>query len=79
MKIFVALVDFVLLVWVIYLAITEFDPEDLAYSIPPILLAILIVLNIILIIHKSDKSWLDLYFKRKALEEKKKIDELSSK
>jgi hypothetical protein len=43
------------------------------------LVALTPLVNLIYIFLRSGESWLGLYFKRKAMEEKKKIDELSSK
>jgi hypothetical protein len=76
MRIILIFLDLGLLGWIIYALIDEFNLIGL-------LVAILIALNIIYILrrkHPSGKypsNWLSLYFKRKALEEKKKIEELS--
>jgi hypothetical protein len=43
------------------------------------LFALTPLVNLIYIFFGSGESWLTLYFKRKAMEEKKKIDELSRK
>jgi len=79
MKILVLIIDLGLLMLFIYNAIFK---SYSFYRVPaeihfPII--ILIILNILCIKFDFKNSWLALYFKRKALEEKKKIDELSSK
>ena len=83
MKTVVIILDLILCFVLVYGTIVEFDTEYLVGPIVFILVIILLVLNIILIKSKSkpkpNKCWFRLYLKRKALEEKKKIEELSSK
>lgn len=79
MKTIVIIIDLIICVLVVYGAIVNFSNEYLLDSISLFLIPILIVLNIICIRSKSGIGWLDLYLKRKTLEEKKKIDELLSK
>jgi len=79
MKILVLIIDLGLLIMFIYNA---FFKSYAFYRVPSIVhfpIIILFILNIICIKFDFKNNWLSLYFKRKALEEKKKIDELSSK
>ena len=77
MKTIVIILDLIVCCFLIFTAIFEYGADYLLEMITLFLLTILTILNIYLIYFKSDKSWLGLYFKRKALEEKKKIDKLN--
>jgi len=79
MKAFVIIIDIILCLTIAYFAIFEFKTDYTISSIIGIPIIIIIILNILGINNKFKKSWLCLYVERKALEEKKKIDELSSK
>jgi len=76
MRIVVTTLDIILIGLLIYgIAIGDYDSLLLM-----ILLILFIATNIYFINkHSQSKSWLNFYFKRKILEEKKKIDNLSSK
>ena len=79
MKILVLIIDFGILIMFLYNTIFK---SYVYYKIPTIIqfpIIILFILNIICIKYDFKNSLVSLYFKRKALEEKKKIDELSSK
>ena len=79
MKTVVIIIDLILCCISAYFAVVEFDAELPAPTIVFILIILLLILNVICIKFTSEKGWFSLYLKRKALEEKKKIDELSSK
>lgn len=76
-RIIVLLVDLVVLCFVIIRTILN---GPYAYSSIFFIVCALLILNIIyIILSKTEKeSWLNLYFQRKTLEEKKKIKELQS-
>ena len=78
-RLFLLLVDLVVLGFIIIMTIKETPKsgEDIA-AVSAIY--VLVILNITYIFFsKTDKeSWLTLYFKRKALEEKKKIQALQN-
>lgn len=81
-RIIILIIDSSLFIFFTIYIITQFDINALPLQI---LVLTLLFLNIYLIKTKSfpkskpKKSWFKLYLKRKALEEQKKIDELSSK
>lgn len=78
MKIIITIADLVLCSILIYGLITEFyTGMNLLVVIAVLSLLIILILNIFLINFKSNKGWLALYLKRKALEEKNKIDKLT--
>ena len=79
MKILVLLIDFGILIMFTYNAIFKsYAYYRVPASIHYVIIAIIII-NIISIAINFKNNWLSLYFKRRALEEKKKIDKLSSK
>jgi len=75
MKIIITIADIILCGLIVYIIIST--ENSLIGIIALFTIIILLLLNIYLIYFKSDKSWLNLYFKRKALEEKNKIDKLT--
>ena len=81
MRKIVVLIDIIVFIFVVYIAISEFDAEYQEDSISFIIILILLAINIFYVLkpNKSEGNWLFLYFKRKALEEKKKINDLLSK
>ena len=83
MKTVVIIFDLILLALASYLVITEFNDMELLGVFVIFSIMIILILNIYLLIkskpNKHVTGWIRLYIKRKALEEKKKIDELSSK
>jgi len=79
MKIIVIIIDLGLLIMFAYFAIFK---SYSYYRFPASIhfpIIVLIILNIICIKYDFKNSLVSLYFKRKALEEKKKINDLSSK
>jgi len=78
MKYLATIANLVLLGIVIWFFATKGPPtkEDWLFVIPMILAP---VLSIIVILSPKGENWLSLYLKRKALEEKLKIDQLSKK
>ena len=79
MKILVLIIDFGILIMFIYNAIFK---SYAYYRVPSsihYLIILFVIINIISIAVNFKNNWLSLYLKRRALEEKKKIDELSSK
>jgi hypothetical protein len=69
--------------WLIFIALSLFK-EDGTSKLPTesgetflILLFSVTLINLLYIIFWSGESWLALYFKRKIMEEKKRIEELS--
>ena len=83
MKTFIIIIDIGLCVMFAYFAIFKFHTEFTISSMLHFPIIIILILNILCIKYNFKNSLknnlLVLYFKRKALEEKKKIDELSSK
>ncbi len=81
MKKVVIIIDICFCIFLVYQFITEFEAEFSSDAIPLLVIFLLVIFNILSIIRKQSKDncWLSLYLKRKALEEKKKIDKLSSK
>lgn len=79
MKAFIIIIDIIMCLIIAYFAIFEFKTDYTISSIIGFPIIIIIILNILGINNKFKKGWLSLYIERKALEEKKKIDELSSK
>jgi hypothetical protein len=77
MNTFVILMDIALSVFLAYLAIVDFSTSDSLWSIAFI---VLLILNIFCIKKpsKGSPNWFSLYLQRKALEEKKKINDLKS-
>jgi hypothetical protein len=49
------------------------------YLILPLLTILIPLINLLYISFWREESWLTLYFKRKSLEEKKKIEELANR
>ncbi|GBE38795.1 hypothetical protein BMS3Bbin08_01407 [bacterium BMS3Bbin08] len=79
-RIIILIVDFLFLGFVIAMTIIEFphgSPEILAL----VFVYLLVISNIVCIyFSKTEKeTWISLFFKRKRLEEKKKIEELDKK
>ena len=65
-----------LLGMVVFLFATEGAPEG-SYWLIVIIMAIAPLFSLVAILGDKGDNWLFLYFKRKALEEKRKIDQLS--
>ena len=73
------LLNIILLGWVLYMSITEGFSGARGVDILLILLLFLFpIINILAIKTLCRDNWITLYFKRKALEEKKKIEELEN-
>ena len=81
MKTLLILLNLAISCFYIIFLITNFDTVNIETSYLPILIIVTFTLNLIFLFSPSvfKNSWLSLYLKRKTLEEKKKIDELSSK
>ena len=78
MRIVAIVFNFILLGVVVFLFVTEGVPsgDEWLFLIPMIAAP---VCSIIALLCSTGDSWLPLYFKRKALEEKKKIEALNDK
>lgn len=69
--------NLIFLIWIIYSIFEDF-PEGMDLLFPSLFL-ILLALNIYFIIKKDNEiGWFALFLERKALEEKKKIDNLNT-
>lgn len=78
MKKFVILGDMIVLIYLVWLGITEDVSDDGSLSILLFLaVLVLIISNIYFLLLLNDRdSWLGMFVKRKTLEEKKKIETL---
>jgi len=79
MKTLVTIIDLVLIVPLTIYTLSLADTGNDTFFYVLIIVITILLLNFVCINFSSNNGWLNLYFKRKALEEKKKIDELSSK
>jgi hypothetical protein len=79
-RIFVLLIDFGILGFLIFMTIKE-PPKGGEGILMVTLLYLFVIINLIYVqFSKTEKeSWIHLYFQRKRLEEKKKIENLKSK
>jgi uncharacterized membrane protein YbhN (UPF0104 family) len=78
MRIAAISLNFLLLVMVLFLFATDGAPEGEAWLFVILIIAASIC-NLIVLFGARGETWLSLYFKRKTLEEKKKINQLSKK
>ena len=79
LKIIAILLNSIFLGWILYMSIKEGFGGAEGWDIIIILLLFLIpIINILALILGKD-NWITLYFKRKALEEKRKIAEIEDK
>lgn len=76
-RIITLFLDFCILGFLIFLTISE-PGEELVDWLIIIAIYFVVLLNIFCVYKKSNngKSWLSLYFQRKALEEKKRIEQI---
>ena len=73
-KLITLLADAGFFLWLGWLLIVDFPDSD---SLPLLSFVVLILANTYLLVsNNTQDSWLELWFKRKALEEQKKISEL---
>ena len=78
LKIIAILSNLVLFGWASYMAIVEgFSGANTTDILPILMIFLLPVINIFALILGRD-NWIALYFKRKAMEEKKKILEIEN-
>ena len=81
MKIIAILVNIALFSLIAYIIATEGLPKkaDVRFILSIFLLLTPIINLLYIFFWRPEESWLTLYFKRKASEEKKKIEELANK
>jgi hypothetical protein len=81
MRIFLILFNLAIICFYSIFLITNFNASTVETSFMPVSVIVVLALNTIFILtpFMSTQSLIYLYIKRKSLEEKKKIDELSSK
>ena len=77
MKTVIIVLNLVLIVYLAIVALSNFDTGNDFFSYVLIVVIVVLLLNVFFNSPKHDKGWLRLYFKRKALEEKNKIDKLT--
>jgi len=79
LKIIAILLNIIFLGWFLYMSVKEGFGEIEAGTILLISLFLLLpIVNILALVLGKD-NWITLYFKRKAMEEKKKISEIEDK
>jgi hypothetical protein len=79
MKVLSILLNIILIIFVILEIVKHRMPSDIGEVFLFLLLLGTPLVNLVYVLFLGGESWLTLYFKRKALEEKKKIAELEDK
>ena len=79
LKVIAILLNIIFLGWGLYMSIKEGFSGKEAGDVPIILMLFLVpIINISALIFNKD-NWINLYFKRKSMEEKRKIAEIEDK